>query len=72
MPPLEGNEEELKERTGLKVLTPNKLLTRLPILSAYIKAGNNSYKSKKELRQILYFLCQHNKINKKVYNNLMK
>ena len=40
---LEGDEEEVKEETGLKILTPNKLLTRLPILLAQIKAGNNSY-----------------------------
>ena len=29
--------------TGLEILTPNKLLTRLLILLAQIKAGNNSY-----------------------------
>ena len=33
MPPLEGDEEEVKEGKGLKILTSNKLLTRLPILS---------------------------------------
>ena len=33
--------------TGLKILTPNKLLTRLPILLAQIKAGNISNKWKK-------------------------
>ena len=38
--PLEGD-EEVKERKGLKNLTPNKLLTRLPILLAQIKAGKN-------------------------------
>ena len=46
-------------------MTPNKLLTRLPILLAQMKAGNNSYKLKNEIRQILYFLYQHNKITKK-------
>ena len=45
MPPLEGD-EEVKEGKGLKILTPNKLLTRLPILLAQIKAGNNSYRLK--------------------------
>ena len=48
MPPLEGDEEEVKEGKGLKILTTKKLLTRLPILLAQIKAGCNSYK----LRQI--------------------
>ena len=31
---LEIDENEVKEGKGLKVLTPNKLLTRLPILLA--------------------------------------
>ena len=30
MPPLEVDEEELKGRTGLKILSPNKLSTRIP------------------------------------------
>ena len=64
MPPLEGDEEEVQEEKGLKILTSNKLLTRLPILLAQIKAGNNSYKLKNEIRQILYLLYQHNKITK--------
>ena len=29
MPPLDGDEEEVKEGKGLKILTPKKLLTRL-------------------------------------------
>ena len=48
MPTLEGDEEEIKEGKGLKILTPNKLPTRLPILLAQIKAGNNSNKLKNE------------------------
>ena len=52
------------------MLTPNKLLTRLPILLAQVKAGSNSYKLKSEIRQIMYLLDQHNKIIKNVYNNL--
>ena len=71
MPPLAGN-EEVKGEKGLKNLTPNKLLTRLPILLAQIKAGNHSYKLKSEIRQILYLLYQHNKIIKKIDNNLIK
>ena len=46
MPLLEGT-EEVKEGKGLKILTPDKLLTRLLILLAQIKAGKNSYKLKK-------------------------
>ena len=67
MPPLEGD-EEVKEGKGLKILTPNKLLTRFPVLLVQVKAGSNSYKLKNDIRQILYLLYQHNKITKKVYN----
>ena len=67
MSPLEGD-EKVKEGKGLKILTPNKLLTRLPALLAQIKVGNNSYKLKMKYRimQISYLFCQHNKITKKV------
>ena len=71
MTPLEGDEEEVKERKELKTLTPKKLLTKLLILLAQLKTGSNSYKLKNEIRQILYLLYQHNKITKNVYNNLM-
>ena len=37
MPPLEGDEEEVKEGKELTFLTLNKLLTRLPIILAHIK-----------------------------------
>ena len=57
MPPLEGNEEELKEGKGLKILTPNKLLTRLQILLAQIKAGNNSYKLNSYNSNKYYIFC---------------
>ena len=61
-----------KEGTGSKNLTPNKLLTRLLISLAQIKAGNNSNKLKNEIRQIVYHLYPHNNITKKVDNNLIK
>ena len=72
MPSLEDDEEEIKEEKKLKILTPKQLLTRPPTLLAQAKAGNNSYKSKNEIRQILYLLYQHYKITEKVYINLMK
>ena len=55
--PLERDEEQVKGEKGLKIFTPNKLLTRLPILFVQIKAGNNSSKLKNEIRKILYLLC---------------
>ena len=68
---LEGDEKEVKEEKRLKMLTPNNLLTRFPILLAQIKAGNDSYKLEKEIRQILYLLYQHKEITNKVCNNLI-
>ena len=41
VPALEGD-EKIKERKRLKILTPKKLLTGLPVYLAQIKAGNNS------------------------------
>ena len=52
---------------GLKILTPNQMLSRLPSSLAQLKAGNNSDKLKNEIRQLLYSLyrskkLQHNSI----------
>ena len=70
--PPDSDEEEIKEGKRLKILTSNKLLNKLAILLAQITAEDSSCKSKNKIRQILYFLYQHKKITKKVYNNLIK
>ena len=41
---------------GLKILTPNQMLSRLPVSLAQLKAGNNSEKIKNEIRQLLHSL----------------
>ena len=41
---------------GLKIQTPNQMLSRLPIFLAQLKAGNNSEKLKNEVRQLLHSL----------------
>ena len=41
-----------------KLKAPNKLLTKFPILLSQIQIGNNSYKLKNEIRQILNHLCE--------------
>ena len=38
---------------GLKILTPDQMLNRLPISLAQLNAGNNSEKFKNEIRQLL-------------------
>ena len=57
---------------GLKVLTPNQMLSRLPISLAQLEAGNNSEKPKNEVRQLLYSLYSSKNMTKQVYNNLIK
>ena len=49
---------------GLKILTPNQMLSRLPITLAQLKAGNNSEKNKNEIRQIFYSLYRSKKTYK--------
>ena len=56
---------------GLKILTPNQMLSRLPITLAQLKAGNNSEKLKNEIRQLLYSLYRSKNMTKQVYNNLI-
>ena len=41
---------------GLKILTQNQMLSRLPISLAQSKAGKNSEKRMNEIRQLLYSL----------------
>ena len=41
---------------GLKFLTPNQMVSRLPITLAQLKAGKSSEKIKNEIRQLLYSL----------------
>ena len=61
MPYLEKEEDAAKRQQsakgyGLKIMTPKQKITRLPILLAQLKAGNNSQKLKNEIRQIVYSL----------------
>ena len=53
---------------GLKILTPDQMLSRLPITLAQLKAGNNSEKLKNEIRQLLYSLY----ISKRLRNKYIK
>ena len=61
-----------QEGQGLKILTPNQMLSRLPISLAQLKARNNSEKLKNEIRQLLYSHYRSKNMTKQVYNNLIK
>ena len=64
--------KESQEGEGLKILTPNQMLKRLPIALAQVKAGNNSESLLNEIRQIVYSLYRSKEITKKVYNNIIQ
>ena len=65
---LDFNNKQNQIGEGLKKLTPNQMLSRLPITLAQLKAGNNSEKLKNEIRQLLYSLYR----SKKLTNNSIK
>ena len=60
-----------QEGKGLKILTQNQMLSRLPISLAQLKPGNNSEKLKNEIRQLFYSLYRSKNVTKQVYNNLI-
>ena len=64
-----NNENQLGE--DLKILTPDQMLSRLPIILAQLKAGNNSQKLINEIRQLLYSLYRSKKLTKTIYNHLI-
>ena len=51
---------------GLKILTPNQMLSRLLISLGQLKAGNNSEELKNEIRQLLYSLYRSKKTYKTI------
>ena len=64
--------EQNQQGEGIKIFTPNQMLSRLPISLAQIQAGNNSEKLKNEIRQLLYSLYCSKNMTKHVYTNLIK
>ena len=55
---------------GLKILTPNQMLSRLPISLVQLNTRNNSEKLKNEIRQLLYSLYRSKKLTKQLYKSL--
>ena len=65
------NQLEQQQGSGLKVPTPNQMLSRLLITLAQLKAGNNYEKLKNEIIQLLYSLHRSKKITKQLYKSLV-
>ena len=51
--------------------SPNQMLSRLPIILAQLKAGNNSEKLKNKIRQLLYSLYRSKKLTKQLCKSLI-
>ena len=68
---LKFNEQNQQKGQGIKILTPNQMLNRLPIALAQLQAGNNSDKLKNEIKQLLYSLYCSKNMTKQVYNSLI-
>ena len=79
MPDLESEEfteqRRNQEGQGLKIITPNQMLSRLRISLAQLKTRINSEKIKNEIRQLLHFLYRSKNLQKifpKVWLTLFK
>ena len=68
---MDDKNEPLTIGKGLKIMTPNQLITRLPILLVQKQAGNNSQKLHNEIRQIIYSLYKSKNLSKTIYNTLI-
>ena len=63
---LNFNKQNQQKGQGIKILTPNQMLNRLPIALAQLQAGNNSNKLKNEIRQLLYSLYRSKNMTKDI------
>ena len=63
--------EQNQQGQGLKILTSNQMLNRLPIALTQLEAGNNSNKLNNEIRQLLYSLYHSKNITEQIYKSLI-
>ena len=68
---LDFNELKQQKGHGIKILTPNQMLNRLPIALAQLQAENNSNKLKNEIRQLLYSLYRSKNMTEQIYKSLI-
>ena len=68
---LKFNKQNQQKGQGIKILTPNQMLNRLPIALAQLQAGNNSNKLKNEIRQLLYSLYRSKNMTEQIYKSLI-
>ena len=68
---LSGAKCKAKYGRGLKILTSKKMLQRLPIAFAQVRASNTSENLLNEIRQAICSLYRAKEVTMKVYNNTM-
>ena len=68
---LKFNKQNQQKGQGIKTLTPDQMLNRLPIALAQLQAGNNSNKLRNEIRQLLYSLYRSKNMTKQIYKSLV-
>ena len=56
----------------LKILTPDQILSRLPLTSAQMQAGKSSEKLKNEIQLLLFSLYRSKTLTKVIYKHLIK
>ena len=69
---IDFNKDVQKQRgSGLKILIPDQMLSRLPITLAQLSAGNNSQKLKNQIRRLLHSFYRSKKLKKQIYKSLI-
>ena len=70
---INSNEQKQKgqKQKGLKIMTPNQMLSRLPISLSQLNAGNNSEKLKNEIRQLFDSFYRSKNLTKTIYKTLI-
>ena len=63
---LDFNNKQNHIALGLNTLTPNQMLSRLPMSLPQLKTGNNSEKLKNDIRKLLYSLYWSQKLIKQI------
>ena len=68
---LRFNEQNQQKGQGIKILTSNQMLNRLPIALAQLQAGSNSNKLNNDIRQLSYSLYRSKNMSEQVYKSLI-
>ena len=57
---------------GLKILTPDQMIQRLPIALEQLKAGITLHSLLNKIRKTVYSLYRSKEVTKSIYNDIIK